>query len=196
MGWDQPLSGELLRKWHSLTSNLLEGQPISIPRYYLKDIHEEATAYSLCGFCDTSTGAYAAVVYLLVKTGANSLVRFVASKTRVAPLRTQTIPRLELLSALLLARLVRNVTYSLESELPLAQPICFTDSKVALFWIQGIDKDWKPFVQNRVLEIRKLLPVDCWRHCPGKDNPQIFHQGVLLHWNCQSICCGVMAPSV
>ena len=34
-----------------------------------------------------------------------------------------------------------------------------------------MDKDWKPFVQNRVEKIRRLVPSRCWRHCPGKDNP-------------------------
>ena len=49
--------------------------------------------------------------------------------------------------------------------------LCFTDSKVALFWVQGESKEWKQFVHNRVTEIRKLVPVPHWSHCPGKDNP-------------------------
>ncbi len=98
-------------------------------------------------------------------------VKFVASKTRVSPIHHQTIPRLELLSALLLAKLMKGVTTSLESELPLSQPACYTDSKVALYWILDSDKEWRQFVQNRVSEIRKLIPAACWKHCAGKDNP-------------------------
>ena len=128
-------------------------------------------SYSLHGFCDASIGAYAAVVYLLMKTDTNHYVKFITSKTRVSPIHGQTIPRLELLSALLLAKLITSVTHSLESQLPLNQSRCFTDSKVALFWIQGFGKEWKPFVQNRVNETRKLLPIDCWSHCSGRDNP-------------------------
>lgn len=61
-----------------------------------------------------------------------------------------------------------------ESELLLAQPSCFSDSKVALFRIRVLSKEWKARsgVQNQLSEIRKLLPVDCWRHCSGKDNPK------------------------
>ena len=51
------------------------------------------------------------------------------------------------------------------------KPSCYTDSKIVLYWIKGHTKEWKQFVQNRVVEIRKLLPVDCWNHCPGAENP-------------------------
>ncbi len=69
---------------------------------------------------------------------------------------TQTIPRLELLSALLLSKLMDNVSRALSLELPLGEPSYFTYSKVSLYWIQGQDKEWKPFVQNRVNQIRSV----------------------------------------
>ena len=47
----------------------------------------------------------------------------------------------------------------------------FHRSQIALFWIRGTDKDWKPFVQNRVAEIRRLVPPNCWSHCSGETNP-------------------------
>ena len=171
LDWDEPLDGELLRKWRSLISDLQVSPTVSIPRHFLSGICSEVKSYSLHGFCDASKDAYAAVVYLLIETTAGLHVRFVASKTRVAPVHKQTIPRLELLSALLLSRLVTSVTTSLESELPLSQPTCYTDSKVTLYWITGSEREWKQFVQNRVSEIRKLLPLGTWKHMAGKDNP-------------------------
>lgn len=90
------------------------------------------------------------MVYLLVETPSGCQIRITASKTRVSPLKTQTIPRLELLSALLLARLMNSITQALESEVSLSEPHCFSDSTVTVFWIRGEDKTWKPFVQNRV----------------------------------------------
>ena len=106
-----------------------------------------------------------------MRTRSDITVRFVVAKTQVAPLQTQTIPRLELLSALLLSHLITTVSESLESTHPQLKPKCFANFQVVLFWIHGIDKEWKPFVRNRVDEIRRLVPASCWSHCPGKDNP-------------------------
>ena len=144
---------------------------ISIPRCYFEGISEEIISCTLCGFCDASIKAYAGVVYLLLDTSAGYSAKFVAAKIRVAPLQQQTIPRLELLSALLLARLLSTIAKSLESDLKLSSPCCFTDSMVSLCWIKGRDKTWKTFVQNRVDEIIRLVPPDCWRHCRDTENP-------------------------
>ena len=97
--------------------------------------------------------------------------RIICSKTRVSPANSLTIPRLELLSALLLARLIDNITRCLSKELDLSPPFCFLDSKVAYYWIRGEEKSWRPFIQNRVNEIRRLVPVGRWRHCVGTQNP-------------------------
>jgi len=86
-------------------------------------------------------------------------------------MQTLTIPRLELLSALLLSRLITTVSSALESTLPDLEIECYTDSTVALYWIQGTNKEWKPFVQNRVNEIREKTSPDLWHHCPGVTNP-------------------------
>ena len=170
VGWDEPLSGNLLSRWKSLASNF-QGISISIPRCYFNSVERSLSTCSLQGFSDASTGAYAAVVYLKIVAGTEVSVKFVASKTRVSPVNKQTIPRLELLAALLLAKLITAISDALEPEITLSEFTCFTDSKVSLYWIRGMDKEWRPFVQNRVNEIRRLLPVNTWRHCPGKENP-------------------------
>lgn len=66
---------------------------------------------------------------------------------------------------------MNTVMQSLSTRLLLQEPRCFTDSQIGLCWIIGTEKDWKPFVQNRVKEIRQLVPVECWSHCSGKTNP-------------------------
>ena len=71
------------------------------PRFYLHDWR--ASDSYLCGFCDASNTAYAAVIYLIATQGELHLARFVTSKTQVAPIKAQTIPRLELIGALLIS---------------------------------------------------------------------------------------------
>jgi hypothetical protein len=171
LSWDQALEGGLLEKWKSLVSGLQGGPQITIPRCYLEGIVTHVESYSLHGFCDASQTAYAAVVYLVMETPTGQFVKFVVSKTRVAPLQGLTIPRLELLSGLLLAKLITSVSTALEAELNLNPPTCYTDSMVALYWIVGVNREWKQFVENRVREIRKLLPVESWKHCSGRENP-------------------------
>ena len=105
---------------------------VQIPRCYATH-PQEASKHELCGFSDASLKAYAAVVYLRVECETGSQVSFVASKTRVSPLKQLSIPRLELLAALLLARLIFSVTQALKDEIHLSNPSCYTDSTVALW---------------------------------------------------------------
>jgi len=112
----------------------------------------------LQGFCDASVNAYAAVVYLKIETPDKTYLKFVTSKTRVAPLVEKIIPRHELLSALILARLISHVRTVLEEFILISHVRCWSDSEVALCWIRGEDRKWKQFVQNRVCEIRSLVP--------------------------------------
>ncbi len=107
----------------------------------------------------------------LVKGCNDTTVRFVASKTRVSPLRSQTIPRLELLYICAVASTTPDKHHP---ELGIRVPL---DPIKELYRLdQGTvlddtDKEWKPFIENRVAEILRLLPIDSWRHCPGKENP-------------------------
>ncbi len=177
--WDEPLTEDLLTEWELMASDLQQSTPFRIPRCYPCLMDSES--YMLQGFCDASQKAYAAVVYIQAGGGDEVRSQFLCSKTRVAPVKKMTIPRLELLSALLLARLISTVRSALETELQLENVCCYTDSKVAFFWITGQDKEWKQFVMNRVMEIRRLVPPSCWRHCPGAQNPaDIPSRGVSL----------------
>ena len=169
--WDEMIPEELVGEWNGLISDLNLAAPVSIARSYISEINDPLTSATLYGFCDASIKAYAAVIYLVLKTGTESVVRFVAAKTRVAPLQGQTIPRLELLSALLLSRLILSVYKSLQHQVATLDMRCYTDSLVSLYWVRGRDKEWKPFVQNRVQGIRRNVPPELWFHCPGVINP-------------------------
>uniref|UniRef100_A0A1X7UEA9 DUF5641 domain-containing protein n=1 Tax=Amphimedon queenslandica TaxID=400682 RepID=A0A1X7UEA9_AMPQE len=170
MEWDEEIQGELLELWTNLITCIRDRQPVIVPRCYF-EVMSDHCGCRLIGFSDSSAKAYAAVVYLQWDRGDSKPMAFIASKTRVAPLKSLTIPRLELLGAFLLARLINCVHEALREELKLLPSRCYTDSQVALYWIQGERKEWKPFVCNRVKEIRKLIPSEQWSHCNGKQNP-------------------------
>ena len=88
--WDEPLSESMRERWEKLLNGLRIENPLRIPRCF------EPNSFSsrrLIGFCDASVKAYAAIVYLEIGEGVFNLV---AAKTRVAPIQTQTVPRLEL----------------------------------------------------------------------------------------------------
>ena len=72
--------------------------------YY--NIQENVLASYLHGFGDASNLAYCAVVYFVYESGTGTYVKMLTSKTRVAPLKPLMIPRLELMSARILASLV------------------------------------------------------------------------------------------
>lgn len=84
-----------------------------IPRSYFHCFSGEATTLTLSGFCGASTQAYAAVIYLVLRSEVDVKAQFVVAKTRVAPLQPQSIPRLELLSAYLLSKLMASTLDSL-----------------------------------------------------------------------------------
>ena len=93
-------------------------------------------------------------------------VRLLSSKTRVAPIKQQTIPRLELLGALISARLVSTLLKSLPREI---KPTFWVDSTAVPCWIRH-DKPWKQYIQSRVQEIRKIVPEASWKHCSDDKN--------------------------
>ena len=95
------------------------------------------------------------------------------SKTRVAPLKELSIPRLELMAGLILVKLMRTVKNALSSQVQVQQTKFWSDSMTALYWIMNRG-EWKQFVRHRVNEILKSSSKSDWRYCPSEENPADF----------------------
>ncbi|GFT51073.1 integrase catalytic domain-containing protein [Trichonephila clavipes] len=127
-----------------------------------------------------SKKAYETVAYLRIELNEGNIISsFVASKGRVAPLKTLSIPRLELMGALLSARLSDKIATALI--LPVSR-FYWTDSSITCYWIKGDFNKHKVFVKNRIKEIQKLSDPKEWRYCKGKDNPaDLISRGLPLN---------------
>ena len=179
VGWDDELSGEAKKKWNDWVVDLSRIKGIAISRCVYDSLEQEVLECYLHGFGDASNKAYCAVVYFVYRTWDGIHVRLLTSRSRVAPLKELTIPRLELMSARILAQLMNTVKNALEEQVTLNGTRYWLDSKTAICWIQNRG-EWKQFVRHRVNEILKLSAKDEWRHCRGEDNPaDIGSRGAL-----------------
>ncbi len=170
--WDVPLPKSHADQWKSWISELSALNSLRIPRCYLGCLpsYPVDARFELHGFSDGSSKAYAATVYIRVHWQDQISTALVASKTRLNPMQKQTIPRTELLGALILARLMATVADSLERLSPSLN--YWTDSTVVLGWIRRTNADHMPaYVASRIAEIKSLTQPDSWRYVRSADNP-------------------------
>ena len=141
---------------------------VSLPRCYFRK--DRALTVELHGFSDASQAAYSAVVYVRA-TYANKppTCQLVLSKTKVAPVKPVTIPRLELCGASLLAKILSTTKETLD--LPLDAVHAWCDRTIVLAWLDGSPKRYRTYVANRIANIISLIPPGAWRHVPTAENP-------------------------
>ncbi len=125
------------------------------------------TSVSLHGFCDASSVAYGAAVYL--RTHGSTHTTLVIAKAHVLSVKPITIPRAELLGAHLLAKLLSHTCSVLA--IPSGLVHAWTDSEIVLHWLPKTPPQLDRFVANRVYSIQQLLPDVIWRHVSTQDNP-------------------------
>ncbi|XP_075162867.1 uncharacterized protein LOC142235501 [Haematobia irritans] len=141
--WDEEVKPQSLEKWNLFISNFDEIRNIRIPRW-VKFTPDENVVSS----------------HLLV------------SKSKVAPLKTISLPRLEcggVCGAALLTKLLKSICKNLS--LPHNEMYLWSDSTITLAWLSKPPYHWKTFVANKISEILDNVGNANWRHVPTADNP-------------------------
>ncbi|KAE8276983.1 hypothetical protein D5F01_LYC25284 [Larimichthys crocea] len=170
--WDDPqLPDDLLHSWRSWEAELEHLPKVTLPRCYSSEnMDHPSSARDIHVFSDASEQAYGAVAYLRTETPQGKVeVSFLAARSRVAPKKQQSIPRLELCAALTGAQLSKVITTELT--LPIRSLTLWSDSSTVLTWLSSDSCRYKVFVGTRVAEIQELTGPATWQYVPSGDNP-------------------------
>lgn len=167
VGWDVPVNEDLSRRWWQWISFLPALGNLRIPRcYFLGRMDEEKQLHI---FVDASDAAYACVAYLRAAGTQGVEVAFVGARSKVAPLKVLSVPRLELMAAVIGARMADSVIASHSFEI--TETFLWTDSSTVLAWISSDHRRYHKFVGVRIGEILALTKINQWRWVPSKYNP-------------------------
>lgn len=167
VSWDDPIPPHLYHIWMDFVKQITNARTLHIPRHVLL---KNPTNIHLHGFCDSSIQAYGACIYLRSQNSiGDTLVSLLCAKSRVAPLKALSLPRLELSGALLLVKLTKKVISCLQ--LDINSIFYWSDSTIVLSWISAQPRNWKTFVCNRVSEIQSLSNINDWYHIMSSNNP-------------------------
>lgn len=168
--WDEELPLNLQKQWQTYIKSLDHIQSITIPRWI--EFIKEYKNIQLHAFCDGSTSAYAACIYLRIEFMDESIkTHLVVAKTKVTPINVSTIPRIELSGAVLATKLMVWVKQHLRVMSKNVKTYFWSDATIVLHWIHGNVNRWKPFVANRITFILENSSPSEWNHVNTDDNP-------------------------
>jgi len=170
MGWDQPIPEVVRSRFISTLDNMHALRELAFPRCVVPKGADSSIPPDLLCFADGSTTAFCALVYGRWKlTGGGFACSLIAGKTRVAPLKKISVPRMELLGALAGVRLASNIEEHIG--INFGRRFFFTDSSAVLGMIRGESASMMEFVGTRTSEIKsKSEPESEWFWLPTDKN--------------------------
>lgn len=170
VAWDQQLTQDLNKRWQRWVKFLPLVENVRIPRLYSNKISPgTAQSIELHTVVDAGKDACCAACYLRIidQNGVDCVL--IGAKTKVAPIKpVLTIPRLELLAAVLGTRLAKSIEQSLT--LNINKRYFWSDSRDVLCWIRSTTRKYHQFVTFRIGEILETTNEQEWRWVPGKLN--------------------------
>lgn len=180
--WDDALTGSHLDEYNCLAQALSNHAEIKTIRSLNLHNNQNIVANELHVFSDASLSAYGCIVYLRqVSTNGSAAIHFVFAKARVAPLKQAwTIPRLELLGAVIAARVAAKIKEYIGHQ-SIHSVKFWCDNAAVLGWVRDSPEKWKASVANRISEIQALSNKTQWNYVTSKENPaDLLSRGITL----------------
>ena len=166
--WDDKLPPQILAEAEQWFRDLPTLSTVKVPRCFR--LAKTPVGTKIHVFADASQAAYGACAYVRhVYENKEVSCKLIASKTRVAPLSAQSIPRLEMMAAEIGLQLAQSVAVDLE--VSMSDVTFWSDSMDVLWWIRGASRRYKPFIANRVGTIHSVTEPAQWKHVPTAANP-------------------------
>lgn len=168
IGWDESLPQSIYTTWIDYYEDLHHINRLRVTRNINPGNSNDYI--NIEGFCDASEKAYGACIYATSTNKDGDIIsKLICSKSRIAPLKSVTLPRLELNGALLLAKLLTTVRDALKGRIKNIR--LWTDSTITLAWINTEPHKLKTYVSNRVAEIQQITENITWYHISSSNNP-------------------------
>lgn len=169
-GWDEDLPDTVIKSWKKWISSLPQLEKFGVDRCVKSNQFGAPVYAQLHHFADASEDAYGTTSYLLLRSATGETQStLIMAKTRVAPLKSPTIPRMELTAATVAVKMDRLLRKELELELH--ESVFWTDSTAVLKYLNSESTRFKTFVANRVSAILEHSQVSQWRYVNTTLNP-------------------------
>ena len=169
-GWDDPISETQKQNWEKWKKSMGNIPDFKIPRSFSVSLSGPVKTVEMHVFSDASEVGYGACVYVkFFDEDGNISVSLVLGKSRLVPLKRQTLPRLELMAAVLGSQLGMCVKKELDFKID--KTTYYTDSMIVYSYIKNETRRFKTFVANRLAIIHENTDAKDWRHIKGQDNP-------------------------
>eukprot|EP00794_Sanderia_malayensis_P015468 gene15468-biopygen12871 len=166
LGWDAQIAEDLLKGWRKWLTSLKKHAALTFGRCLIAHLEKRIASIEMPGFEDSSIAACSAVIYLKITQSTGTYVKHLTAKARVAKPK-KSVPRLELIGAQMLTKLIKNVKAALKAEVT-HETYEWLDRQIVLCWLEN-KGELKQFVCKSV---NKILAVDVkWMYCPTDDNP-------------------------
>ena len=169
--WDEPVRDDIKTRWLKWLATLQGIADIRLQRCYTP-VSAAIVTREMHLFCDASQQSYGVAAYMRIMDSNDEVyVSFICGKTRLAPIKSVSIPRLELCAATLASKMHTSIKYELQSDMQFENVTFWTDSTTVLHYIRNTDTRFKVFVANRLTAIHENSTVTQWRYIPTHLNP-------------------------